>query len=209
MRNISLLTHNAMHKAEVCILVSLTLAPLLAQRRTPGQPDNPSVPDIAHIQASVVREYDSITDLYSASDLVVQVHVKSVLPTQDLSTNPRTHNLLTAAVVTVTHTFKGSANQVAVAQAGGVQGNRQRIPDQYHLLQMGEDYVLFLTRDQRLQSLAPADIPVYSVTGAWAGLFQIVNNTLKLSPAAHQTLHERYEAQTLDVLMADLRTLPQ
>ena len=212
MRNINFFRGNAMHKVAVRIVLTLTLAPLLAgqQRHKPGQIDDPSVPDVAHITVSVVREYDSVTDLYSDSDLVVQGHIKSVLPTQDLSTVPSMRNLLTAAVANVTHTFKGSASsQVAVAQLGGVQGMRQRIPDQYRLLQEGEDYVCFLKKDSRLQSLAPAEIPVYSVTGAWAGLFQILNNAIKLSPVVHAGLRARYEGRNPDVLLADLGSLPQ
>jgi hypothetical protein len=141
-------------KANVCLALMLTVLPVAfgQNRRQAGQVEDPSLPDVAHFTATVVREYDSVAGLFSDSDLVVQADVKSVLPTRDLSTTPRTHNLVTDAVVTVTRTFKGPLlSEVAVVQMGGIQGNRQRIPDQYRLLKQGEHYVLFLKQDPRMQ----------------------------------------------------------
>jgi hypothetical protein len=199
-----------MRKATASITLLLASLPFAAgrQRRQTGQIDDPSAPDSAHFIVDVIRVYESVGDLYSDSDLVIQGGVKSVLPTQDLASPSRpAHNLITAAVIDVNRTFKGAAaSEISVVQTGGSQGNRRRIPDQYRLMRQGEQYVLFLKRDPRFQTATVSTIPMYAVTGAWAGLFQIVNDVLQLSPAAHADLHARYEGRYLDVLLADLRT---
>jgi hypothetical protein len=197
-----------MRKLTAWMIIALACVPFAAgqQRRRAGQADDPSSPDSAHFTVTALREYDSVAGLYSDSDLVIQGQVRSVLPTQDLvSASGLTHTLVTATVINVTQTFKGqAASEVSVIQLGGSQGNRQRIPDQYRLAREGEQYILFLKRDPRLQAVTASSIPMYAVTGAWAGLFQIVNNVLKLSPAAHTDMHTRYEGRGLDVLLTDL-----
>ena len=201
-----------MHKEilRVALVMLCAVPPSIGQQtREVGHVDDPSALDSAHFMVSVVREYDSIAGLYLDSDLVIQGDIKKVLPTRDVSTpGGRGHTLITDFVVNVTHTFRGTAvSEVAVLQLGGVQGNMQRIPDQYRLMRAGEQYVLFLTQDRRLQSAALDYIPTYSVTGAWAGLFQIVNNALQLSPATHAALRGRYEGQVPTLLLSDLESM--
>jgi hypothetical protein len=191
-------------------LALLSLVPMAQgqQRREAGHIDDPSAPDVAHFTATPLRVYDSLTDLYMDSDLVVQGEIGRVLPARDVSRSTRSHTLVTDLVLNVTMTFKGPAmSEVAIVQLGGKQGNRERIPDQYRMMRAGEHYILFLKQDPRSQSVALAGIPTYAVTGAWAGIFELVNNTLQLSPAANPSLRDRYQGKPRDVLLTDLGSL--
>jgi hypothetical protein len=200
-----------MRKTVIFMGLALSLFPLAKgqQRREAGHVDDPSAPDVAHFIVSVARVYDSLRDLYMDSDLVVQGDIGRVLPARDISISPRSHNLVTDVVMNVTRTFKGPAmSQVAIVQTGGKQGNRERISDQYRIMQTGEHYVLFLKQDPRRQSIALAGTPTYGVIGAWEGIFELVNNAVQLSPAATGSMRDRYHGKPPDVLLKDLSSLP-
>ncbi|HEX4138101.1 MAG TPA: hypothetical protein VHY84_26055 [Bryobacteraceae bacterium] len=199
-----------MYKAMNWVVLVLIITPLSQgqQRREAGHVDDPSVSDVAHFTVTVAREYDSIPPLYSDSDLVVQATVSTVFPARDLSLSNRSHTLVTDILLNVKRTFKGpTLTELAVVQLGGTLGKMQRIPDQFRMMQNGEQYVLFLKQDPRMQSVALAGTVTYSVTGGYAGIFQLVNNTLQLSPAAHINLRDRYQGKLPDVLLADLGNL--
>ena len=194
------------------LLIILTLAftvSLTAQgRRQVGQIDDPNTPDRAHFQLSVIREYDSLKDLYTDSDLVVQGDVKSVLPTVDLSLSKSGHNLVTGVLFTITATYRGTPlPQVVVVQSGGTIDKLERIPDQFHLMQQGEHYILFLVDDSRLSAAGARHSPTYAVTGAWTGHFRDIKGVLQLSPATNPALRARYDGRAPSVLLGDLAAI--
>ncbi|HEY6342603.1 MAG TPA: hypothetical protein VIY49_14005 [Bryobacteraceae bacterium] len=68
-----------------------------------------------------------------------------------------------------------------VSQMGGAVGALKIVPQEYDLMQLGERYVLFLTRDVRPSTPQVPGVPAYYVLGAWPGLIRVSNNTIDTS----------------------------
>lgn len=134
----------------LCIMLIAAMLPAsYAQegRRRPG--DAP--PAEGHAQLHITPKPNqiprSLKELCDSSTLIVEGTVRTALPARE--TSPRAFE--TDVLIDVNIMLKGSntIQQVLVSQRGGTKGGLVVTPVQYSLLQPGEQYLLFLTEDQR------------------------------------------------------------
>jgi hypothetical protein len=81
-----------------------------------------------------------------------------------------------------------------------VQLAAKELPTHYELMQPGEQYLLFLSDDDR-PNLSDRGMPRQIITGGWMGMFRIDND--KVHPT-QSVLQQRYEAIPLAELLVDI-----
>lgn len=158
-----------------------------------------------HITPAPGQVPTTLKDLVDSSALIIEGTVTRILPARETSPG----SLETDAIISVVKTVKGPhiAQQIAVAQRGGVTTTFSVVPAQYSLFQIGDSFLLFLIEDKR--ATAP-DIGIarYLVTGIWSGQFHFQRGQLTLAVDEPDRLRSKYIGRTREqILEAVLATL--
>ena len=138
-------------------------------------------------------EVSSLDQLIRLSDLIIVGDVVNVLPA--FNTNPDHSNIVeTDSLVSVRESLHGTlppgVRTIALSQLGGNVGGCGFIVDGDPLVSLGEEYVLFLMRDNRISVTNTSGSPRYTAVGVWSGKAKVVNNKIQFLPHANAELHK-------------------
>ncbi len=172
-----------MRKTSAVLVACFTAASFaIAQTNRRGINDPPP----RHGRAFLISEPSfvplSLEDAVRKADLAILGRVESVLPSRVHGNDP--FALETDSVVSVLRVLKGSVappTKVLVSQPGGERAGFKLVPTQDQLMQAGQEYVLFLTQDER-PMLPKSGMARYALTGEWSGKFAVENSKIRTSP---------------------------
>ena len=127
------------------------------------------------------------------SDLIIVGDVVNVLPA--FNTDPNHLEIVeTDSLVSVRESLLGTlppgVRTVALFQIGGKVGACGLIVDGDPLVSFAEEYVLFLTADNRRGVPNTSGSPRYESVGVWSGKAKVVNNKIQFPPHASAQLHK-------------------
>jgi hypothetical protein len=177
--------------ATVAVLNTLTAGGQIARRSPFDRNPCPGGIRTTGILETVVVA--SLDDLIYASDLIIVGDVVNVLPA--FATSPdHPETVETDSLVSVRESLRGTlppgVRTIALFQLGGKVGDCGFIIDGDPLVSFGEEYVLFLWRDNRTAVPNKSGSPRYAAVGAWSGKAKVVNNKIHFLPHASAGLHK-------------------
>jgi hypothetical protein len=144
----------------------------------------------AEIDTPVIPDLDTLIE---ASDLIIVGTVVNVLPAVLISPDhpdlTETHSL-----ISIRDHLGGSlppnTNTILLRQIGGKVGPCTLVVSADPLVNLHEDYVLFLRPDKRAYPPNTSGSPRYEAVGIWSGKAKIVNGKIEFRPAAHKELRQ-------------------
>lgn len=145
-----------------------------------------------------VVDVPSLDYLVRASSLIVEGTVVKVLPS--FARDPNHVNAIeTDSLIAVSKTLHGTpptSNTVALFQIGGGAGScAEFVPDD-PLVGEGDQYILFLTPDNRKGVSNTSGAPRYVAVGVWSGKVKIANGSASFLPRVNSALHA-YDGKSL------------
>ena len=144
----------------------------------------------AEIDIPVVPDLETLIE---ASDLIIVGTVVNVLPAVLISPN-RPDLTETHSLISIREHLGGSlppnTNTILLRQIGGKVGTCALIVRADPLVNLHEDYVLFLWADKRAYPPNTSGSPRYEAVGAWSGKAKIVNGKIEFPAEAHKELHQ-------------------
>lgn len=154
-----------------------------------------------------VHSPQTFRELLKLSKLVVLATYESEAPSRFLVKNDSTSDIVTDRILRVTETLQGKApagGRIAVQELGGILipkdglSIKQIIKGQLPI-RPGGTYLLFLR--PRSESVGDEfDSRRYSITGVWAGSFQLTNGRVRISEEASLGLRQHDNSQQKDLL---------
>ena len=154
----------------------------------------------------------SLDDLINRADLIIRAHTDSLLGSR--YNGPKyAASLETDFEFSVQEVLKGpeDVKSVVVSQTGGSLDGIENVAPQDPLMQVGGDYVLFLTRDNRPDLPSYNHSPRYVATGAWNGKFRITDdqvNASERSPVSLKAFGGKTVGECLRVIRSSLSNRP-
>jgi len=144
----------------------------------------------AEIEIAVVPDLETLIE---ASDLIIVGTVVNVLPAVLISPD-RPDLTETHSLISIREHLGGSlpptTNTILLRQIGGKVGTCTLVVPADPLVNLHEDYVLFLRADKRAHPPNTSGSPRYEAVGVWSGKAKIVNGKIEFRPAAHKELHQ-------------------
>jgi hypothetical protein len=180
------------------VLLAVTLHLGVAQSQTPSPKAQPlCLPGQGQLAVDVLPVPQSLKQLTDMSSLIIEGVVSNVMPPRGDGREE------TDSVINIAQTFKGSGggSTIVIAQLG----RKGTCIVQYSLFQPGEQYILFLSPDDRKALPSVAGLKRYAVTAAWAGLLLVgTDGLIHTDPKYDDPLRKKYEgkskAEMIDLL---------
>jgi len=134
----------------------------------------------------------AIHDLIQISELIIKGTVVRVLPSEVIDPNPL-NMMHTTSLISVDEVLRGTpppSNTIAITQLGGrVSGCSLTVTDN-PIVELREEYILFLVGDQKPHIPNNSGSPRYVPYGVYGGKAKIVNGKIQFSPSAPARLRE-------------------
>jgi hypothetical protein len=174
--------------------------------KSPGQPALPNATITAELHPR--EEVTSLAVAIKMSGLIVQAKVIDTLPAINRNINiPQaieTHSILRVESV-LYGKLPGGANTILLAQEGGKAGQVEVLVPDDPLVKVGDEYILFLTPDERKTPQNTTGAPRYSAVGSWGGKARIDGDKVHFLPRANPALHA-YDNQDTSTLIAAIQS---
>jgi hypothetical protein len=134
----------------------------------------------------------AIHDLIQISELIIKGTVARVLPSEVLSQNPR-NVMHTTSLISIDEVLRGTpppSNTIAITQLGGQVGPCSLTVKDAPVVDLREEYILFLVHDLSPSIPNNSGSPRYTVYGVYSGKAKIVDGKIQFSPGASYALRE-------------------
>ena len=134
----------------------------------------------------------AIHDLIQISELIIKGTVVRVLPSEVIDPNPL-NMMHTTSLISVDEVLRGTpppSNTIAITQLGGRVGACSLTVEDNPIVELHEEYILFLVRDQQPHIPNNSGSPRYVPYGVYGGKAKIVNGKIQFSPSAPAGLRE-------------------
>src|SRR5712692_4980822 len=151
---------------KLVLLIGTIIATVaLAQNRRDATAPQPAPHGSATLIRTPAFSPSSLDQLTGKAELILDGEVEAVVPTRLANPNNPT-SLETDSIISVNRALKGvTVQRVVVSQPGGKQGDLEIISNQDALMQKGERFILFLTRDNRANLPVIEGLPRFVITG--------------------------------------------
>ena len=188
-----------MRQLVLCVLCGAALSYSQGNRRNGPLPDHGTV----EVTVTPIDQPASVQELTKRSQLIVEGEIVRILPTRQV--NPDSpHSLETDSVIQLKRVLKGDqpSTTIAISQVGGKLGTKEAIVKQDPLFKVGEQYVVFLVRDDRKQANT-SGFARYLVVGVWSGRAKIEHGKVQFSDEASPALRSQNNT-TVESLVATI-----
>jgi hypothetical protein len=154
------------------------------------------------------EEVTSLAIAIKMSALIVQAKVINGLPAVNRNVNiPQaieTHSILRVERVLYGKLPAGT-DTIILAQEGGKSGQVEVLVPDDPLVNVGDEYILFLTPDERKVPHNTTGVPRYAAVGGWGGKAKIDGGKVYYLPRANVALHA-YDGQDASTLVSAIQS---
>ena len=192
----------------LCLGIWVAMSTAHSQSRVvPGaEPPWPPPSGIAHLTRTLPPGYmpQSMKELCDRSAGIADATVETIFPPREVAR----HSLETDVGLIVRQVIKGdhTLKYIVVSQRGGTVGQFSELPTQYHLMKVGERYIIFLEEDKRLNLPLRDGHRRFGITAQWLGLFYMDPSAqaVHLMSDTPRSLRDTYEGMALAQVIMEI-----
>jgi hypothetical protein len=152
----------------------------------------------------------TLDSLILGSNLIVEGTIAKVLPA--FNRDPNISSAIeTDSLISVSQTLLGTlpgTTDITLAQIGGKTDACEEIVPEDPPVKAGEQYILFLTKDDRTSVPNPSGFQRYFALGLWNGRAKMESGKIQFLPAAEKGLHKLDNTSATDLVSSIQQRIP-